>query len=432
MWDHGILKKKNIDVNRFMDLHYGESRAWRAMIVSEHGALLVDNNSSMKKPTACFPVWKFGESFDVLNDLVQNPVGLNPRRIRRPEYMPPEFRYQDGQPHYVVVSYLPDVSTVQGRDFFLYLAHLQEENPECRIHIHGLYSWRVMFGLGFGSADVDARTDAAKKRLVLPNGRFIYVTDEEIYAYEHWVNLLGYDLKDLIESPRDRCMYNIKSALWASEHFRESVRFKNKGFEGIDLDTLSGRMEKTESKRIFVRQVKPLPDDKFFCNHCSLQSSCKFFRVGAVCAVPDSEPTKLAQFFKSRDSETILDGMTVLLQMEAERVQDARQAEAEKEVINPEVTKMLGQIFSHAEKFAKLLDPSLRAPAGPSITNNSLILNAGTPQELAAQAVNILVARGIPRSEITPEMIMELVESNQGSSFKDHAIEAGAVVRADP
>lgn len=146
--------------------------------------------------------------------------------------------------------------------------------------------------------------------------------------------------------------------------------------------------------------------------------------------MPDSEPAPLAEFFKTRDATLIMEGMSILLQMEAKRVADARQSEVNNELINPEVTKMLDKIFTHAEKFAKLADPTLR---GPSTVNNSqtLVLSGNTPQELASQVMNILVSQGVPLHKITPEMVMSIIES-PGGDLKQKAIEASAVLRTSP
>ena len=76
------------------------------------------------------------------------------------------------------------------------------------------------------AADVEPRTSAANGKVILPNGK------ELAYARTvnqlQWVNLMGMSVTDL-KNPAPRCIFNIKSAKWAGEHFTESVNFKTRG-----------------------------------------------------------------------------------------------------------------------------------------------------------------------------------------------------------
>ncbi len=425
VWDHGFIKKKGINVNKFMDLYVGSSRKWKALVVSMHAGVMFDESSSMENPIAVVPVWKYGESFELLEEIVTN------QTTKRRKGVPDEFQYLNGQPHWVVISYLPPLTSTNGKRFMVYLSNLQNENPHCIIHIHGAYSYRWIFGLDFMSVDMECRTNAAKNKVVLPNGRYLIMGTEEVELWEDWIKLLGTNIKTLEDSPRERCLFNIKSALWCGENYKEQVKFRVKGFENADIDGLLNSSQGPETNRIFLKHIKPLPDDKFFCSVCSLQNSCRYFREGAVCVVPDSEPAQLAGFFKTRDSHAILEGMSQLLNIEAKRFEAARQNEIEKERLDPEVTKMLDKMFGHAEKFAKLVDPSLRATSttNNNSTNQTLVLNAGSTQELAANVMRILIAQGVPANEITSDMVMGIIQS-PGDNLEQKAIDASAGFRA--
>jgi hypothetical protein len=430
VWDHGFIKKKGIDVNAFMTLYYGYQKPWRAMVVSSLGAPLLDRDHFFgDNPAAVFPVWKYGDPFSDLEELVANPVGLNEKKCGVWSGQVEGFQPIYGQPHIVVCTYMPNGKESQAKKFYRVLADLQEDYPDCMIHVHGLYTYNILFGLGYTSVDIEARTDAAKSRIRLPNGLIVRTDEEfELKDNKHWVELMGFKIKEM-ETPRNRCLYNIKTALWAADNFRENLKFQHKGFIHLDPDDPTEKKD-SRPRSVFVRRVVPLPDDKYFCNVCSLKNSCKFFRVGAVCSVPNSKPAPLAHFFKTRDSEQILEGMNHLLQIEAERITAARQDETANDRLNPETTKMLDKMFNHVERFAKLVDPNLRNP-GNQTTNQTLILNGNTPQELASQVMRMLVAQGIPASEITPEMVMEIIEA-PGDDINQKAIDASAVIRAEP
>jgi hypothetical protein len=395
VWDHGLLKKKRIDPRRFMELHYRPSDVWRSLTVSEYAATLI--SSQTEHIEANFPVWKYGESWAELEKMVTS------------EWMPDvpeEWNPVSGQPRRVVITYCPELNSEMGKQFFYELADLQAENPDTIIHVHGLYSYRGSFGLGFKASDVDVRTSAAKGKVLLPNGKV--VEWERLHDQKYWCGLMGFDPRELT-LPRNRCVWNIRSALWAGEHFADDMKFQHKGFWEIDPDQ---PLTRKPSRRNFLKLVKPLPSDNFFCNVCSLQASCKLFRVGAVCAVPGSEPADLVKLFESREPEQIRKGMSAILQVEARRVQDARQAETDKEEISPEVTRMLDRIFSHAERLLKVTDPKLlpahvQAPGAGETFN----WDSASPAQLAKYVTNRLQELGVPKEEITTQIIMDVINA---------------------
>lgn len=400
VWDFGILRKKHIDPHKFGNLYCGVT-PWKAMVIGEQGAHLIDNDHSLDDPAAIYPVWEFGAPMERLETLCAGNM------------------FPD-QEHRVVIIRPPNGNTNVGRAFYRMLTEMQEEYPDVIIHLHGLFSYRIMFGLGFKSVDIMPREIARLGRVCLPSGK--EVTHEYAASEPHWVNLLGMKPHEL-KVPRSRCMYNIRSALWAAEHFQEAIRFKTKGFSHVDPDDPLKRPPR--NKTIMVRRNPEQPGDKFLCDMCSLQIACKYFRTGAVCIVPDSESVELARFFKNRDSGVIIDGLGTLLATQTRRLEKAMAKENETGNLSPEVTKIINTLFDRGVKLAKLVDPSLAAAGAPrSNTVNLTQINASTPQELMSQIVNSFAAQGIPADQITQEMIQRVLSDPEG--IKQRAIDVAS------
>lgn len=417
-WDWGVLRKKSIDPFAFCNLYFGE-QPWRAMIMRSDGTALLDNTHNYDNPKAVWPTWEYGQHWETLEKMVYAPWGDDIKKCTS-EYTPAELRPSYGQEHRIIIARPPASNTGIGKKFYRTLSQFQGENPDVILHLHGLYSWRIMFGHEFLSVDIDGRTDAAKDRIFLPSGKI--VTQASATQQPHWVELLGMRPVDL-KIPRNRCMFNIKSAVWAAEHFKDAVRFKTKGFQHIDPDDPSGRPPKNNV--IMVKRQKPSPGDKWLCNTCNLQLACKFYREGAVCIVPESEPKELARFFKTRDSSTIIEGLGTLLAASSTRLNKAIKSEEENDELYPETRKMIKDLFDQGTKLAKLVDPALAAAGSAKVTTNNLTqINAANPQELMAAVMDEFVKKGIPRSQVTPEMVMRVLE--QPEDVQQHAIDVAA------
>lgn len=407
IYDYGILKKRSIDVKRFMSLHFGVT-PWRAMLVGEQGALEIGPNNSEQDPVAVYPVWEYGQSIKLLEEMLENPAGEDVKACSSRSLAVDE-RPVLGQEHRIVVIRPPKADTPIGKAFYMVLSQFQEDYPEAIIHVHGLYSYRIMFGFNFRSVDTDPRTPASKGTVVLPSGKEVQQAGATLEP--HWVNLIGMQPVDL-KIPRNRCIFNILSSQWAAEHFKEAVKIKTKGFEAIDPDNPTKRVP--VSRSIMTRRVHAQEGDKLLCNTCSLQTACKYYREGAVCIVPGSEPAPLAKFFKSRDSEQIMEGLGTLLATQAARLDKALEAEETTDELLPETNKIIKMMFDSGVKLAKLRDPKLASAGAAKITLNTLnqtAITAGTPQALMASIVDEFIKRGIPRDQITPEMVMSVFEA---------------------
>jgi hypothetical protein len=412
-----MLVKRRIDGIKHPEAYFA-GQPWRILMVGEQGTAEY-TWASDHKPVGVYPTWDASvEELPLLEEMMQYPLGEDADACNDPSVAEDE-RPVANQAHRVVVINLPDMRNMAGRSLIRKLKELQEDYPECILHIHGLYSWRVSFGMGFGATDVDPRTNAGKGKVTLPSGKEILA--ERTVAMPQWVTLLGMKPVDLTREPRNRCIYNIRSAEWAAEHFRDNLPFASKAHPSQTVDTLSGKPEPptVKSGSPFTAPVVAQPTDKINCDSCSLQNNCKFYRQGSVCSVPGSEPAKLASHFGTRDADAIIDGLGSLLQLQANRLDRGLSDEQMYGELDPEVTKIANQLFQNGSKLATLLKPELKG--GPKVQVNvgmsgAAAVQAATPNQVLGGIVRELESRGIPRDQITPDMVGNLLaEMTQGA-----------------
>lgn len=429
-WDRGLLVKHQIDPIKLVELYYPSDLDYRMLLIGQQGAAELQRGRDVTNPVAVYPVWEYGMSIDILDQIMSEPIASDPTMTGDQNLLPDE-RPVVGQEHRVVIIGLPSLQTGPGREIIKILDRMQAEYPECILHIHGLYSYRHMFGHGFGAVDMDPRTSARKGKVYLPNGK--EVSREMATVQPQWITLCGYLPSDL-KVARKRCMYNIRSARWAAEHWEENFKFRSKGTNPPGPDD---PVRKTVH-RVWSRRRVMIDSDRILCNGCSQHLSCKYYRDGGVCSIPGSEPADLVKLFGTRDADVIIDGLNVLLADGARRYQEARLAEDSDNVINPEATKMLNTLFDRGVKLAKLLDPALRSAGGPATSQNVNVLvnganaavQAASPREFVSAIVKALKAEGFKADEITPDLIARLVDPNSKEVILARARELGQARRA--
>jgi len=421
-WDRGILVKKRIDPVKHAHTYFGMAIEYRILVVGEQGTADLRPGDTLDKPTGVYPTWKYGEEQALLEEMVARPIGED-EKVCSDTSLPGDERPVLGQEHRVVIIDPPNAGTGPGRRFLVYLKELQEDYPDCIIHVHGLYGFRPAFGMGFRSADISPREAAQHGKIMLPQGR--EEKYERVQKQVKWVTAMGFKPAELAE-PRNRCIYNIKSAIWASQNFAELIKFRTVN-DGAPVDTTSSDVEYVprETKSIFNSGAPKKQDgDRFACDSCSLTADCKYYRAGAVCSVPGSEPTELAAYFRTRDSATIIEGLGVLLSGQARRVERAAQEEVEYGETDPEVTKMMGQLFDSGVKLAKLVDPALRANAAVQVN-----IGAGgqaapiNPKQAVAAAFRELELQGFSREQITPDMVAAVLQGKPIPSIPGELVE---------
>lgn len=430
-WDRGVLVKKRIDPAKHAALYYGKTFKYRVLCVGDQGTAELRPGDTLDKPTAVYPTWSYGEEWALLEDMLENPAGQNKEACTDPRVRNDE-RPIFGQEHRVVITNLPSGQTLHGRAFIRRLKELQEDYPDAIIHIHGLYAIRLTCGLGFKSADLEPRSSAQKGKVMLANGKEVLY--ERAQSNPKWITPLGFKPVDL-EIPRNRCMYNIKACEWAGKYYADTFNFmvKNGGGE-VDATTPEAEYKPRETKAVMTKNLPVLRGDKFQCDTCSLQTTCKSFRSGAVCSLPDAEPTELAKFFKTRDAETIMDGLGTLMAANTRRLERGMRAESMMDELDPEVSKIMGQVFEQGVKLAKLVDPALRGGTKVQVNvgnGGTSSVQVGNPRQLVAAAVRELRQRGFTEDQITPDVIQGVLTGMGNQEQARHSIEgaiAGQVI----
>lgn len=405
VWLRGDLVNKRIEPVQWAKGYYGTTRDWRMLVVATTGAHEYDQTCANEaQPKACYPVWQYGESLEILELLAEQNCADDPLSWTDPT-IDPFYRPRQGQEHRVVIMDLPPTTTGAGRRFLADVAEIQAKNPHCIIHLSGCWAYSVAFGFGAGSCDMDPHFEVSKNHMVLPNGKRINPDDGR--DHEMWVNVLGYRISDDWDDRDHLLHFNVDSMNWAGEHYAENEKFR-----------VSNNINKREfippqpTKTIFSKTGGKLPamavTDMVTCNTCSRMHTCKYFREDAVCSVPGANVTELAKVFRTRDSSTIIDGLGALVALEVDRIQEARENEVEDGRIDRNLTKAIDTAFSHGVDLAKLVDPMLRSPKLAVQINNGTQAPANL-QSLAAEAVRSLEAQGIPRAQQTPEMLMKAI-----------------------
>lgn len=424
-WDRGFVVKRNMDPMRYVDAYIGVNPVGqRTLLIGVQGSAEYGAGQSMgEKPVAVYPTFHYGDPMDDLIKMMEHPAGVEPDRYASDD---PLLRPVPGQEHRVIITDLADMKLGLTKRFIRTVAELQQEHPDCIVHLHGVYSWRAMFALGLRSVDIDPRASAAKGKVTMPHGKEL--TCERAANEPKWINLLGMHPSDL-RVPRNRCMFNILAAGWAAKHYRDNVRWSTRrGGEFVDADDPVNEIA-TDSRIMLHNGVRPQEGDRWLCNICTLQSSCKFFREGAVCSVPDSEPLELAHLFQTRDSESIIQALGTLLATQTHRVNKALEKEEELDGLMPETTKMINTLFDRGVKLAKLVDPKLAAAGAARINVDARTqIQASSPQQLMAAVVQELIARGVRREDITPDMVVAILDKPE--EVRGRAIEAAAAATA--
>lgn len=408
-WDRGYLVKRGLDPLDFAHTYIGRSLPFRTVLIGEQGTAELDYEHPLTRPLAVYPTWDFENDHpDLLEEYMARPVGLS-EALCKDASVPTDQRPVLGQEHRVVVVRPPELRSPKGRSFLRFLMSLIEDYSECILHMHGFWSYRSAFGYGFPAADIEPRVIAANKKVSLPNGR--EVPFEKAQEMPQWVKVVGMKPSDL-DVPRNRCMFNIRAALWAAEHFGDNFNFRVRGGYTPDLDAPLADAGVPEAAKSRAVAIPAAAGDKIACDSCSLARTCKYFRDGSVCSLPGSESAPLARLFKTRDSDRIIDGLGELLSINADRLNDGRSNEELDGEINADVSNLVNQMFKQGVTLAKLLNPSLRsvspaaAAAAGAAAGAVAALGAASPNALMAAIVAKLEAKGYTREEITSDLVL--------------------------
>ncbi len=431
VFDQGFLMNQDCNIDRWLALNVDPSVNYRVMVTSSNGAMSYANRAieirpgfTHDEPSAVYPLWSHElGTLDDLEKMMRYSPGQDAAACSNTNRIQNQ-RPVLGQEHRVVIV-APKSNSPEGKKLIRILSEMQTEYPDCTLHLHGSYGFGVMFGHDFKSVDVEPR-ELARGGKIITGGGFDGLWENVYERFPLWVKASEYTAADLAV-PRYRCMFNMKSALWAAQYFKQNVKFKVHARPGMVFDPMDpyGSLDTATDHRP-PYQGDPQPGDMLACDRCSLSSSCKFYRVDAVCSLPKSEGEELVGRFRTRDSSQIIDALGDMLDRQQARAERGIEQEIQDEKLDPEVTKIINGVIDRGVKLALLVDPALHPKTGVVVNtqiNNGGVhaLGTGNMQELAGRAVAQLEAAGYARSEISMEMIQAVIN---GQPVPPKAIEA--------
>lgn len=408
-WDEGWLKKKRIDIEQFHSFVFA-GRHFSSLVVNADKTAqeYTHENHGI---AAVYPVWSYlDDSFAALQDMVNG----GPSQTTFDRKLHASKRSRPGQEHIIVLRDLPEARANMAKMFYLELKALQEENEEVKFILHGVSSFRVMFGQGFYGTTTDVVALAEKGSVAVPSGK--QIPKGQFHKYERWIKRFGFNARQLTNSTEDRLKFSIQSLEFSKVHFNSLIALRDGVNITEDLTVPTGEMTYPQLRVARITSGRrgniPVDGDKIECDTCSLANTCGFAREGSVCTLPGTEGKSLSEMFQTRDSAQIMLGLSAVLGKNAQRLDRAMQDEDNYGEVDPEVTKLVNQVFSQGVTFAKLVDPSLRG--GPKV-NVNVGSGAGNvsieadPKQRAAQIIDELERQGFTRDQITPELIQRFL-----------------------
>ncbi len=435
-WDFGRMVRGGIDVLKWGKLFLGNKPDWTMLIVAREGVAEVDATTRDRhKPKAVYPTWDFSDGWDALEKYCKEPVGEDMALCFDLE-IPSDFRPVWGQPHKVVIFAPPNIRSKTGGAELGRLMSMKRKYPDVEFIMHDTASYRIMFSSGLHHSTFDPYQTARKGSVILPMGSVYAQKDWD--KNRKWIHMLGFSVQALAgdDALLDRLLYNIESVQWAEENFNKNVEFFIRATEGLDHKTKRGKYEIAESKEAWLTGANMTtrlvlgPNDGYVCDDCSIATKCKFFREGMVCGVAKGKTGDLTKAFGTRDAGVIIDGLVKLTHIQAERVEADLEAEEESGERQMETDRRIKDLMDSGIKVAKLINPNLNGrgvEVNIGVLGQANVLAQQTPQQLMANAVRALEQQGVPREEITPNMIRGLLEGVNDRALVERTVEAEAI-----
>lgn len=389
------------------------------------------------KPDAVYPSWA-GKHDDIeeLYQYIEEPWGENERKCSDLT-IPASLRPVLGQPHKVVIHNGPTVVSGAGKEFWLRISQIQEEYPNVELFVNGATGFSAIFGLRFKEADFGlCDLGDVNQYLILPNGMSIALNRDghrRLEQWEDWVKVLGFDMKTILNDQKERYRFRIRSARWAAKYWSENYRFHSKQKNVVpDYSEPDATFKPKQERLVLASRKFTLKDaNRVLCSRCEIAPGCKLFRQDSICGLGDSQVSDLEKFFQSRNAGLIVDGLARLTQLQARRLEQSMQAEAQQDEVNPEVTKQISSLFANGVKLAKLVDPELNG--GPRVQvnvgvngNSSVQVQQANPKQIMSNIVSALELQGIPREKITPAMVEGVLKAMAEDGDQRKAIEGSA------
>jgi hypothetical protein len=415
-WERPHLDKRRIDHALFASTVL-RGVPYEYLVMEKFG--VAEYRSGFDTHTAMYPVWDYTQSFTALVDMVQRgAIGKGDLSS-----IPASQRPRPGQPHRIIITGVPDAGNAIAKKFYLELKDLGKDYEDVEFVIHRVTSYRIAFGLGFYGAITDPYPVSKKGNIVVPSGQVIKNT--LIDRYPKWCKMFGFTTHELKASPEKRLSYNLQSLDFAALNFNKLIALKDGAAvtESTDIPTSEMTYPELRTSRPLAtsRGILPAAGDKIECNSCSLKPDCKYAREGAVCSLPGTDGRSLAHMFRTRDSQQILIGLSSIVGKQAERLERALQEEESFGDINPDVSKLAGQVFNQGAQLAKLVDPELRG--GTKVQVNvggggaaAVTMGNKDPKQYMAEVIRELENQGFARADITPALIERFITTGSAIS----------------
>ena len=424
IWDIALLQHWSLDPFTYMSMQFGYKGQWRYMVVYglERYVELWGNDRNL---LGVFPLW----------DAVEDDPELLIEYLEDAEFLK---RTVAGQEHRVVITSL---GVQQRWDQIYELSQLQKKHPEVKFHIYNTYSFKLLFGMGFYSGDFHPKDAAGMGQIILPSGRSMRQNmGASFQDGKLWIEPLGFDPQELETSRQQRVKYNIVSASWAAKYFStlDSISAKKTRFVPID-NALATTIIKTKTP-LTKTGLAIQEGDKKACDFCSLWASCRYYREGSVCTMPDSDYKEIAEALGTRDAYSIGTGISKLLKVNVERIEEARILEASRAKaigdslkkeedtsgkkkpmgpIDPELTKLIDSTIKQGIALANLYKvPNekgrviIQVTGGVDSSAGAISMPPVAARELAAKAVQEIEASGVPLEEITEDHVNQWLAEN--------------------
>jgi hypothetical protein len=413
----------------------------KIMLIGIQGTSEYHLFSKLHEPVAVYPTWSGKrDSLEMLMDYIEKPWGEDIYRCTDLK-VPSSLRPVSGQKHRVILHNCPRSVSGPGRQFWVQMDRIQRDHPEVELFVNGSKSFAVMFGLKFAAVD-EGLSDAGddNRTFRLPNGVAIVLSKpdaiQKLMIHKDWVKLLGFEPHELLSNNQARYAFRIRSARWAAKHWSNNFRWhlNSRNLAPDELEVSDEDYEpRNQTTSIVLRrkQFTLREADKILCDRCRIQAGCRFYRAESICGLgpKESEMGDLEKYFESRNAGRIVDGLAHIVRLQARRLEAAMDNEASDPEgdLDPEITKMMKQVFDSGVKLAKLVDPNLAGP-GTRVqvnvgTGGTEVISQSSPREMMSVIVDTLERGGIPRDQITPNMVAGVLQGMANQS-QQQAIEA--------
>ncbi|ANA85873.1 hypothetical protein SEA_EXIGUO_9 [Gordonia phage Exiguo] len=428
LFDHSLLHKYKVNPREFMLQHF-RGMSWRCYIVNEDCATLIDSTCGPEQTLGSWAVWD-AQKHDLgeLKELMEVPWKDRPISEHADWYEIPH----PAQQHRVFIK-----NMISGKQDELWkkrrqrLTKIQRLYPECEMFIKPKhFGMGLAFGAGFSASCLDPYQFRwiERGKIVLPNGRNVHLERVDEFARE--IEHLGFDPYEVRYDQDVGLLYCIAAIRYAAHHWDDPTGpfyRKNNYLDGPDFKNPDMYAQMPSYDRVVRPLDKIKPTDQILCDSCSLWRLCPAYRAEEVCGLPSSETSRLAKLALSRNADDVVEMLASVLSKQAERAENAIDEEEATGKANPQVDKMLNNVFKNGTTLAKLRNPALGRPAVQvnigAAAQQAQAVEAADPRALAMTVITDLEQRGVPREEITQEMI----EAHMQEHYAPKQIESSVV-----